>query len=85
MHHPVPPVKELPEQLRIDVLAHEPHAAIPHREVPAAGVVVENMVALVLARAVLKKFGGDSLPETKANVENYLRAVADREPVQASG
>ena len=54
-----------------------------------AGVVVETMVALVLARAVLEKFGGDSLAETRANVDNYLRAVAEREPssqpVQASG
>jgi chorismate synthase len=48
--------------------------------VPAAGVVVETMVALVLARAALEKFGGDSLAETRANIDTYLRAVADREP-----
>ncbi|MCH9735248.1 MAG: chorismate synthase, partial [Actinomycetia bacterium] len=56
--------------------------------VPAAGVVVETMVALVLARAALKKFGGDSLTETQANLQSYLRAVARREPssaVQAQG
>jgi chorismate synthase len=46
--------------------------------VPAAGVVVETMVALVLARAALEKFGGDSLTETRANIDTYLRAVADR-------
>ena len=52
--------------------------------VPAAGVVAEAMVALVLAQACLEKFGGDSLAETRTNVENYLRAVQEREP-QMSG
>jgi chorismate synthase len=46
--------------------------------VPAAGVVVETMVALVLARAALEKFGGDSLAETRANIDTYLRAVRTR-------
>ena len=46
--------------------------------VPAAGVVVEAMVALVLARAVLEKFGGDSLAETRRNIDGYLRAIAER-------
>ena len=46
--------------------------------VPAAGVVAESMVALVLARAVLQKFGGDSLAETRRNAEGYLDAVAER-------
>ena len=46
----------------------------------AAGVVVETMVALVLARAALEKFGGDSLAETKANIASYLAAVREREP-----
>ena len=41
---------------------------------PAAGVVAEAMVALVLAEAVLEKFGGDSLGETRRNVEAYLDA-----------
>jgi chorismate synthase len=48
--------------------------------VPAAAVVVETMVALVLARAVLEKFGGDSLTETRRNIESYLRAVSESEP-----
>ena len=43
--------------------------------VPAAGVVAEAVVALVLAEAVLEKFGGDSLTETRANIDTYLRAV----------
>jgi chorismate synthase len=53
--------------------------------VPAAGVVVETMVALVLARAALEKFGGDSLTETRRNVASYLRAVADQESPAARG
>jgi chorismate synthase len=41
--------------------------------------VVETMVALVLARAALQKFGGDSLTETRRNIEAYQHAVAERE------
>jgi chorismate synthase len=40
--------------------------------VPAAGVVAEAMVALVLADAALEKFGGDSVTETRRNVDSYL-------------
>jgi chorismate synthase len=43
--------------------------------VPAAGVVGEAMVALVLAQAFLEKFGGDSLGETRRNFEGYLEQV----------
>jgi chorismate synthase len=43
--------------------------------VPAAGVAGEAMVALVLASAVLEKFGGDSLRETKRNYDAYLEQV----------
>ena len=46
--------------------------------VPAAAVVAEAMVALVLAEAVLEKFGGDSLGETRRNVESYLGALRFR-------
>ncbi|WJY92378.1 Chorismate synthase [Corynebacterium faecale] len=46
--------------------------------VPAAGVVAEAMVALVLARAVLAKFGGDSLEETRCNIECYLERINKR-------
>ena len=53
--------------------------------VPAAGVVAETMVALVLARAALEKFGGDSLDETKANIESYLAAVRERSGGQERG
>ena len=43
--------------------------------VPAAGIVAEAMVALVLADAVLEKFGGDSVAETRRNVEGYLATL----------
>jgi chorismate synthase len=43
--------------------------------VPAGGVVGEAAVALVLADALLEKFGGDSLPETMANLERYLESL----------
>ncbi|MGO3361181.1 MAG: chorismate synthase [Corynebacterium sp.] len=46
--------------------------------VPAAGVVAESMVALVLARAVLEKFGGDSVAETRRNYQSYVSDVNSR-------
>ena len=46
--------------------------------VPAAGVVGEAMVALVLADAFLEKFGGDSLEETRRNFEGYVEHLAVR-------
>lgn len=45
--------------------------------VPAAGVVAEAMVALTVANAVLEKFGGDSIQETKRNLESYLAAIPE--------
>jgi chorismate synthase len=45
--------------------------------VPAAGVVAEAMVALVVANAVLEKFGGDSVAETKRNLDSYLDAIPE--------
>ena len=83
------PISTVPRALAtVDMATGEEAVAIHQRSdvcaVPAAGVVVEAMVALVLARAALDKFGGDSLAETRANVENYLRAVHEREP-QMSG
>ena len=87
------PISTVPRALAtVDMATGAEAVAIHQRSdvcaVPAAGVVVETMVALVLARAALKKFGGDSLAETQANIASYLRAVADREPsgtAQASG
>jgi chorismate synthase len=43
--------------------------------VPAAGVIGEAMVAIVLGQAVLEKFGGDSLAETKRNFDAYIEQV----------
>jgi chorismate synthase len=78
------PISTVPRALAtVDMATGDEAVAIHQRSdvcaVPAAGVVVETMVALVLARAVLQKFGGDSLTETRRNIEAYQRAVADRE------
>ena len=43
--------------------------------VPAAGVIGEAMVAFELAKAVLQKFGGDSLAEVQRNLNGYLKEV----------
>lgn len=84
------PISTVPRALAtVDMATGDEAVAIHQRSdvcaVPAAGVVVETMVALVLARAVLAKFGGDSLAETRRNVESYLDAIAAHEPVRASG
>jgi chorismate synthase len=63
----------------VDVATGQPAKAIAQRSdvcaVPAAGVVAEAMVALVLADAVLEKFGGDSVEETRRNLTGYLAAL----------
>jgi len=46
--------------------------------VPAAGVIGEAMVAIVLGRAMLEKFGGDSMTETKRNYEGYQKTIGPR-------
>jgi chorismate synthase len=71
------PIATVPRALRtVDVSTGEATAAHHQRSdvcaVPAAGIVAEAMVALVLAEAVLDKFGGDSVEETRRNYENYL-------------
>src|SRR3954454_8740094 len=73
------PISTVPRALRtVDVATGEPAQAIHQRSdvcaVPAAGVVAEAMVALVLADAALEKFGGDSLAETRRNVRAYQDA-----------
>ena len=77
------PISTVPRALRtVDTATGEDAVAINQRSdviaVPAAGVVAEAMVALVLAEAALEKFGGDSLRETRRNVEAYLGRLADR-------
>ncbi|GAA2359940.1 chorismate synthase [Streptomyces carpaticus] len=71
------PIATVPRALAtIDVTTGEPAAAHHQRSdvcaVPAAGIVAEAMVALVLADAVAEKFGGDSVTETRRNVTGYL-------------
>lgn len=65
----------------VDLATREPALAAYERSdvcvVPAAGVIGEAMVALVLAQAFLEKFGGDSLGETKRNFEGYRTQVRD--------
>ena len=74
------PISTIPRALRtVDIATGEPAQAINQRSdvcaVPAAGVVAEAMVALVLADAVLEKFGGDSVAETARNVAAYRAAL----------
>jgi chorismate synthase len=71
------PISTVPKALdTVDVKTGEAAKAINQRSdvcaVPAAGVVAEAMVALILAEAVLEKFGGDSVGETKRNFESYI-------------
>ena len=74
------PISTVPRALAtVDVRTGEPAKAINQRSdvtaVPAAGVVAEAMAALVLADALLEKFGGDSVTETARNAEAYLKAL----------
>ncbi|TFD54337.1 chorismate synthase [Cryobacterium sp. Hh11] len=74
------PIATIPRALRtVDVATSEPAPAHHQRSdvcaVPAAGVVAEAMVALVLANSVLEKFGGDSIGETRRNLESYLANI----------
>jgi chorismate synthase len=63
----------------VDLVTREPALAAYERSdvavVPAAGVIGEAMVAIVLAQAMLEKFGGDSLTETKRNFDAYREQV----------
>ena len=77
------PIATIPRALRtIDVATGEPAVAHHQRSdvcaVPAAGVVAEAMVSLVLAEAVLEKFGGDSVAETARNLAGYTERLAQR-------
>ncbi len=77
------PISTVPRALAtVDVATGEPAVAINQRSdvcaVPAAGVVAEAAVALVLADAVLEKFGGDAVVETRRNADAYLARLAER-------
>jgi chorismate synthase len=76
------PISTVPRALdTIDTATGEAAVAIHQRSdvcaVPAAGVVAEAMVALVLAEAVVEKFGGDSVPETARNARAYLASIPE--------
>ena len=76
------PISTVPRALRtVDTATGEAATAIHQRSdvcaVPAAGVVAEAMVALVLADACLEKFGGDSVTEVARNHAAYLAAVPE--------
>lgn len=71
------PISTIPKALRtVDVATGEAAPAINQRSdvcaVPAAGVVAEAMVLMVLADAMLEKFGGDSVDELRRNLQGYL-------------
>jgi chorismate synthase len=76
------PIATVPHALRTVDVATGAAAEAHHQRsdvcaVPAAGVVAEAMVALVLANSVLEKFGGDSIVETRRNLRGYLDAIPD--------
>ena len=77
------PIATVPHALKtIDIATGDAAPAHHQRSdvcaVPAAGVVAEAMVALTLANAVLEKFGGDSIQETKRNLESYLAHIPQK-------
>jgi chorismate synthase len=65
----------------VDVLTKQPSEAAFERSditaVPAAGVIGEAMLAVVLANAMREKFGGDSIEEMKRNYDGYVGAVVN--------
>ncbi|WP_134768369.1 chorismate synthase [Nocardioides sp. 1609] len=74
------PIATVPRALRTIDVATGTEAAAHHQRsdvcaVPAAGIVAEAMVALVVADAVIEKFGGDSVGETRRNCQGYLDAL----------
>ncbi len=74
------PISTVPRALdTVDMSTGEPAKAINQRSdttaVPAAGVVAESMVALVLAAAAVEKFGGDSVAETARNLRGYMSSL----------
>jgi len=76
------PISTVPRSLdTVDIASDEPAKAIHQRSdvcaVPAAGVVAEAMVALVLAQACVEKFGGDSVAETARNHRGYLASIPE--------
>lgn len=76
------PISTVPRALKtVDVSTGQQATAHHQRSdvcaVPAAGVVAQAMVSLTIANAVLQKFGGDSITETKRNLESYLANIPE--------
>jgi chorismate synthase len=76
------PISTVPKALStVDTATGEEATAHHQRSdvcaVPAAGIIAEAMAALVIADAVVEKFGGDSLTETKRNLDSYLAAIPE--------
>jgi len=83
IHAAMKPISTLMRPLAtIDLATGEPAKAVAERSdvtaVPAMGVIAEAMVAIVLAQAMLEKFGGDSLAETRRNYDAYVAHIAGR-------
>jgi chorismate synthase len=81
------PISTLMQPLgTVDIRTGESVEAVRERSdvcaLPAAGVVGEAMVAIVLAQAVLEKFGADSMRELRRNWEGYLAQIAERSPAR---
>lgn len=83
VHVAMKPISTLMKPLAtVEMKTGEAAAAVAERSdvtaVPAMGVIAEAMLAFVLAQAALEKFGGDSLAETRRNMEGYLARIAER-------
>jgi chorismate synthase len=77
------PISSLPRPLAtVDLDTHEPAQAITQRSdacaVPRAGVVLEAVVAIEIADALLEKTGGDTVSEVRRNLDGYLASIAGR-------
>ncbi len=83
IHAAMKPISTLMRPLAtIDLATGEPAQAVAERSdvtaVPAMGVIAEAMTAFIVAQAMLEKFGGDSLGETRRNHDGYLAHIAAR-------
>jgi chorismate synthase len=76
---PIPTLRK--PLMSVDLVTKKPSSAAFERSdtcvVPAAGVIAEGMLSIVLAKAFLEKFGGDSIAEVGANFANYEKLLAE--------
>jgi chorismate synthase len=84
------PISTVPRALRTIDTATGKEAIAHHQRsdvcaVPAAGIVAEAMVSLVIVEAILEKFGGDSLAEVMRNRDSYLASIPDTIAPASSG